>query len=82
MRGGARGTLHMPYTPPCEALVTAASQPKSEALAVRVVLAHPHVMFHLCTCGLRGGAAAVAVALIGYDHKEVAAEISTWRRQS
>jgi hypothetical protein len=45
--------------PPRETLATVASRPISEALAV----------FHPCMCGLRGGAAAVAVTLIGYDDR-------------
>jgi hypothetical protein len=36
---------------------------------VRVLLAHPHAAFHPYTCGLCGGAAAFAVALIGYDDR-------------
>jgi hypothetical protein len=40
--------------------------PTPETLAVRVVLAHQHSMFHPCMCGLRGGAIAVVAMLIGY----------------
>jgi hypothetical protein len=78
--GGARE--HMPYTPVRETLAVVASRPNSKALAARVVLAHPHPTFHPCMCGLRGGATAVAAALIGYDHVEVAVETSTRRRRS
>jgi hypothetical protein len=56
----------MLYTPPCKTLA-AASRPNPEALAARMVLAHPRMMFHPYTCGLRGGAAAFAAMLIGYD---------------
>jgi hypothetical protein len=59
------------HTPPRETLA-AASWPNSEALAARVVLAHPCVTFHPYTCGLRGGTAVVATTLIGYDDVEVA----------
>jgi hypothetical protein len=55
--------------PPRETLTTAASRPISEALAARVVLAHPCTAFHPCTCGLYGGVAAVAAVLIGYDDR-------------
>jgi hypothetical protein len=68
----------MLYTPPRETLVVAASRLNSEALATRVVLAHPRVTFHPCMCGLCGGAA----VLIGYDHVEVAARTTTRRRRS
>jgi hypothetical protein len=66
--------------PPCEALATAASWLNSEALAVRVVLAHPCTTVHPYTCGLCGGAAAVVAALIGYDNVEVAVRTTTRRR--
>jgi hypothetical protein len=59
----------MLYTPPCETLAIAASQLYPEALAACMVLAHPRAMFHPCTCGLRGVAAAFAAALIGYDDR-------------
>jgi hypothetical protein len=72
----------MPYTPPRETLAATTSQPNSEALVTRVVLAHPHTVFHPYTCELHRGTAAVAVALISYDHVEVAVETSTRRRQS
>jgi hypothetical protein len=61
---------------PTETLAVVASRPNSEALAARVVLAHPCVAFHPYTCGLRGDAA----ALIGYDHVEVAAGATMRRR--
>jgi hypothetical protein len=47
-----------------------------------MVLAHPRMIFHSCMCGFHGGVAAVTAALIGYDHMEVAAEMSTTRRRS
>jgi hypothetical protein len=49
---------------------THADTPPRETLATQVVLEHPHVAFHLCTCGLHRGAAAVAATLIGYDDAE------------
>jgi hypothetical protein len=36
-----------------------------ETLAVRAVLAHRRSAFHPCTCGLRGGAAAMLIAYGG-----------------
>jgi hypothetical protein len=69
-----------PNASPRETLATTSSQLNSEAIAVCVVLAHPHMVFHLHTCGLHRGAAVVAAALIGYDNVEVAAETTTWRR--
>jgi hypothetical protein len=54
--------------PPRETLA-AASRPNPEALAVRVVIAHPRVVFHPCMCGLCGCVAAVTAALIGYDDR-------------
>jgi hypothetical protein len=69
MRCGARGTRDA-YMPPRETLPTASSRSNSEALATRVVLAHPHMTFHPCTCGLCRGAAAIAVVLINYDDVE------------
>jgi hypothetical protein len=59
----------MPYMPPRETLAATAFRPTSEALAAYVVLAHPRAAFHPYTCGLRGGAAAFAAALIGYDDR-------------
>jgi hypothetical protein len=76
MEGEARGGL-TPYTPPREILVATSSWPNSEALAMCVVLAHPRVVFHPCTCGLRRG----VVTLIGYDNVEVAVG-TTMRRRS
>jgi hypothetical protein len=55
--------------PPRETLVAASSWSNSKALATRVVRAHAHTMFHHCTCGLRGGAAAVAAVMIDYDDR-------------
>jgi hypothetical protein len=55
--------------PPRETLATTSSRPNSEAPAARMMLAHPRTTFHPCTCGLCGGAAAVAAALIGYDDR-------------
>jgi hypothetical protein len=57
----------MSYTPPCETIATAASRSIFETLAAYVVLAHSIVMFHPCTCGLRGDDA----ALLGYDNRGV-----------
>jgi hypothetical protein len=68
------------YTSPCETLATASSRSNSKVLATRVVLAHPRAAFHPCTCGLRRGAAAVAVVLIGYDDVKVATRTTTRRR--
>jgi hypothetical protein len=65
--------------PPHETQAAAASRPNFKALAARVILAHQHAAFHPYTCGLRGGTAAVATALIGYDHMEIAAKMSTRR---
>jgi hypothetical protein len=79
MRGEARGGL-TPYIPPHETLAATSSRPNSEALAVRVVLAHPRSTFHPCTCGLRRGATMVVVALIGYNHVKVAVETTMRRR--
>jgi hypothetical protein len=71
--------------PPHETLAAASSRPNPEALAMRVVLAHPHTAFHPYMCGLRGCAAAFAATLIGYndrggccrhDHKEEAIVIN------
>jgi hypothetical protein len=53
--------------PACETLAAVSSRLNSEALVVFVVLAYPHAVFHPCTCGLRGGIAAIAAALIGYN---------------
>jgi hypothetical protein len=82
MRGGARGA----YTPTHHHMktiaATSSSQPNPETLATSDVLAHPRTMFHPCTCGLRGGAAAVATALISYDDMEVAVGTTTRRRRS
>jgi hypothetical protein len=70
----------MPSTQPRETLAATSSWPNSEALAARVVLAHPRAAFHLRTCGLRRGVAVVAATLIGYDDVKVAAETATMRR--
>jgi hypothetical protein len=79
MRGGARGGLTL-YMPPHKTLAAISSRPNFKTLATHVMLAHPHVAFHPCTCGLHRGAAAVAAALIGYDHVKVAAETTTRSR--
>jgi hypothetical protein len=68
--------------PPRESLAAASSRLKSEALATRMVLALPRAVFHPFTCGLRGGAAAIAATLICYDDVEVAAGTTTGRRRS
>jgi hypothetical protein len=57
------------------------SRPNPEALAMRDELAHPHTTFQPCMCGLCGGAAAVATALIGYDDAEVAAGMTKRRKR-
>jgi hypothetical protein len=67
---------------PHETLHATSSRPNSEALAAHVVLAHPHVVFHPCTCGLHRGAAVVAAVLIGYDDVKVAAEMTIRRKRS
>jgi hypothetical protein len=59
----------MSYTPPREILATTASRLTPEALAACVVLAYPRAAFYHCTCGLRGGAAAFAAALISYNDR-------------
>jgi hypothetical protein len=55
------------YTPPHETLTATSSWPNPNTLAVCEVLPHPRATLHPCTCRLRGGAAAVAAAPIGYD---------------
>jgi hypothetical protein len=70
----------MPYTPPRETLATTSSRPNSEALDACMVLAHPHVVFHPCTCWLRRGVATIATALITYDDVKVAVGMTTKRR--
>jgi hypothetical protein len=65
---------------PCETLAAASSRMNSKALAAHVMPAHPHTVFHPCTCGLHRGAAAVATMLIGYDDIEGATETTTRRR--
>jgi hypothetical protein len=57
----------MPTSHHMTTLATTSSRPNPKTLAAREVLAHPRAMFHPCMCGLCGGAAAVAAALIGYD---------------
>jgi hypothetical protein len=69
------------YTPPYETLAAASSRSNYEALAACVVLAYPHAVFYLCTCGLRRDDA-IAVAVIGYDNVKVVVETSTMRRRS
>jgi hypothetical protein len=75
MMGAARGGLTS-YTSPRETLADTFSRPNSEALAACVVLAHPRVAFHPCTCGLSRGVA----ALIGYDDIKVAVDTTTRMR--
>jgi hypothetical protein len=65
---------------PHETLVATSSRLNFEAIAVRVVLAHPCAAFHLYMCGLYGGATVVAVVLISYDHMEVAVGMTMKRR--
>jgi hypothetical protein len=69
MRCGARSAGDA-YMPPRETLATASSRPNSEALATRVVLAHPHMIFHPYTCGLCRGVVVIAVVLISYNDVE------------
>jgi hypothetical protein len=69
MRDMARG-VRTPM-PPHETLLTASSRTNSEALAACVVLAHPCVAFHPCTCGLRRGVVVVAAPLIGYEKETI-----------
>jgi hypothetical protein len=78
--GWGEGQGRDTYTSPRETLAVASSRPNSESLAARVVLAHPRVTFHPCTCGFCRGAATVAAALIGYDDMEVVAGTATMRR--
>jgi hypothetical protein len=61
---------------------TSSSRPNHEALAASEVLAHPCVTFHLCTCGLRWGAAMIPAVLISYDDMEVATGMTMRRRRS
>jgi hypothetical protein len=76
MRGRARGRL-TPYTPPRETLAATSSQLNFEALTACVVLAHPRVTFHPCTCGFHRDVDMVATALIDYDHVKVTVETTT-----
>jgi hypothetical protein len=55
---------------PPETLTVTFSRPNTKALAPRVVLAHPRVTFHPCTCELHGVTTTVAAALIGYDNAD------------
>jgi hypothetical protein len=80
MRCRARGGLK-PYTTPRETLAITSSQPNSEDLAVCVVLVHPRVAFHPCTCGLHRGTATVVAVLIGYNDIKVAMETTTRTRR-
>jgi hypothetical protein len=66
--------------PSRETLTTPSHWPNCEALAVRVVLAHPRAAFYPYKCGLCRGAAMVTVALIGYDDVKTAAEMTRRRR--
>jgi hypothetical protein len=59
MRGG--DTRHNVKT-----LAATSSRPNPKTRTVHGVLAHPRTAFQPCTCGLYGGAVAVATALIGY----------------
>jgi hypothetical protein len=54
----------------------------SDAIAARVVLAHPRTAFHPCTCGLHRGANVIVAALISYDDVEVAIWTTTRRGRS
>jgi hypothetical protein len=52
-------------------LATTSSRPNPEIVATCEVLVHSRVVFHLYTCGLCRGVAAVADVLIGYDDVEL-----------
>jgi hypothetical protein len=83
MRGGARGTHTSLHATTWKTLTAASSsQPNSETLTTREMLAHPRAAFHPCMCALRGGAVVVATALIDYDDVEVATETTTRRQRS
>jgi hypothetical protein len=61
-----RGGLGATYSPThrhVKTLTATSSRSDPKALVACEVLAYPCATFHLCTCGLRGG----ATALIGYD---------------
>jgi hypothetical protein len=62
------------------AITSSRSNPKT--LAAREMLTHPRATFYSCMCGLRGGAAAVAAMVIGYNDVEVAVGTTTRRRRS
>jgi hypothetical protein len=58
------------YTPArhhVSTLSATSSRLNPKTLAMSEVLAYIRTIFHPCTCGLCGDAAAVAAALIGYD---------------
>jgi hypothetical protein len=63
-------------------LATTSSQSDPKPLHAREVLAHPHAAFHPYTCGLYGGAAAIATVLITYNDVEVAVGTNTRRIQT
>jgi hypothetical protein len=82
IRGGARGAINpRMHTTTWNSSATS-SRLNSEALAARVVLAHPRAVYHSYTCGLHRSAAAVAAALIGYNDIKVAADTTTMKRRS
>jgi hypothetical protein len=58
------------------------SRSNPETLAARKVLAHPHVVFHPCICGLCEGTVTISAALIGYYDVEVTVGTTTRRRRS
>jgi hypothetical protein len=62
-----RGATHA-CTSPRENPAATSSRRNSETIVAHKVLAHPHVPFHPCMCGLRGDDIAVAVVLINYDN--------------
>jgi hypothetical protein len=63
MRGRTRGA-HTHTHHHVKTLAATSSQPNPKILATCELAAHPHMVFHLCTCGLRGCATAVAATLI------------------
>jgi hypothetical protein len=75
------GARHTPTHHHVTILATMSSRPNPETLATHEVLSHPRAVFHQFMCGLYGGAATVAAALIGYGgarsllDKEVEEEI-------
>jgi hypothetical protein len=59
--------LYTPTRHHVKTIAATSSHPNLKTLVMCEVLAHPRTVFHPCTCGLRGGAAAVAAMLIDYS---------------